>query len=48
MSCSRRPGDAAAVPGLLAATGADLAAAMTPEADPQARQRLFDRWVAEA
>ncbi len=42
------PGQAAAVPGLLAATGADLAAAMTPEADPQARQRLFDRWVAEA
>jgi len=42
------PGQAAAVPGLLAETGANLAAAMTPEADPQTRQRLFDRWVAEA
>ena len=42
------PGQPAAVPALLAATGADLAAAMTPEADPQARQRLFDRWVADA
>jgi hypothetical protein len=42
------PGQAAAVSGLVAATGAELAPVMTPEADPQERQRLFDRWAAEA
>jgi hypothetical protein len=42
------PAQAAAVPGLLAATGAGIAAVMTPDADPQDRQRLFDRWCADA
>jgi hypothetical protein len=42
------PGQAAAVPSLLAATSAMLAAAMMSDADRQVRQRLFDRWVAEA
>jgi hypothetical protein len=41
------PGEAAAVPALLTATAADLAALMTPTSDAQLRQRLFDRWVAE-
>ena len=42
------PGQAGAVSGLRAATGADVAPLMRTEADPQARQRLFDRWAAEA
>ena len=41
------PGNAGAVAGLRAATRAEIAAAMTADADPQVRQRLFDRWVAE-
>jgi hypothetical protein len=41
------PGEAAAVPGLLAATGSEIAAVMAPGADAQVRQRLFDRWIAE-
>jgi hypothetical protein len=41
------PGDAGAVSALRAATIAEVAAVMTSDADPQARQRLFDRWIAE-
>jgi len=41
------PAPAAAVAGLWAATGVDIAAVMLPDADPQLRQRLFDRWVGE-
>jgi hypothetical protein len=41
------PGDGAAVPALRAATAAEVTAAMAPDADPQLRQRLFDRWIAE-
>jgi hypothetical protein len=35
------------VPALRAATTAEIDAAMDAGADPQVRQRLFDRWVAE-
>jgi hypothetical protein len=35
------------VASLQVATSAEVAAVMTPDADPQVRQRLFDRWVAE-
>jgi hypothetical protein len=41
------PADAGAVPGLQAATTAEIAAVMAAGADPQVRQRLFDRWVGE-
>jgi hypothetical protein len=41
------PGDAAAVSALRVATIAEVTAAMAPDADPQVRQRLFDRWIAE-
>ena len=41
------PGDAGAVSTLRSATIAEISAAMTPDADPQVRQRLFDRWIAE-
>jgi hypothetical protein len=41
------PADAGAVSALRAATSAEIVAAMTSEADPQVRQRLFDRWIAE-
>jgi hypothetical protein len=41
------PADAAAVPGLRAATIAEIPVVMTADADPQVRQRLFDRWVGE-
>ncbi len=41
------PGDAAAVGGLRASTLGEIQAAMATNADPQIRQRLFDRWVAE-
>ena len=44
----RLPADASAVPGLRVATSGEIAAVMTATADPQIRQRLFDRWVAEA
>jgi hypothetical protein len=44
---SPRPGDAAAVAALRAATGGEIPAAMAPGADPQLRQRLFDRWIGE-
>ncbi len=43
----RLPADADAVPGLRVATSGEIAALMTATADPQVRQRLFDRWVAE-
>jgi hypothetical protein len=41
------PGDAGAVSALRVATIAEITAVMTSDADPQVRQRLFDRWVAE-
>jgi hypothetical protein len=41
------PSDAGAVSALRVATSAEVAAVMTSDADPQARQRIFDRWVAE-
>jgi hypothetical protein len=41
------PADAGAVPVLRAATVAEIAAVMAADADPQVRQRLFDRWVAQ-
>ncbi len=41
------PGNVGAVAALRAATIAEVTAVMNPEADPQVRQRLFDRWVAE-
>ena len=41
------PASPAPVAGLLAATGAGIAEAMAPAADPQRRQRLFDRWCAD-
>jgi hypothetical protein len=40
------PGDGSAVAALLTATAGELATVLTPDADPQLRQRLFDRWVA--
>ena len=42
-----QPGDAGTVAALRAATAAEITAAMAPEADPQVRQRLFDRWIGE-
>ncbi|WP_327085605.1 hypothetical protein OIE66_25020 [Nonomuraea sp. NBC_01738] len=41
------PGDAAAVPALLAATLTDVESVMSAGADPQLRQRLFDAWIGE-
>jgi hypothetical protein len=41
------PGQAGPIPGLLTETAALVPELMTPTADPQARQRLFDRWVAD-
>ncbi|HEY4632683.1 MAG TPA: hypothetical protein VIH00_02105, partial [Candidatus Limnocylindrales bacterium] len=41
------PADEAAAPGLRAATIAEIPTVMTADADPQLRQRLFDRWVSE-
>lgn len=41
------PGDAAAVAALRTATLPEIAEVMTEAADPQARQRLFDRWIGE-
>jgi len=43
----RQPGAAGAIAALQAATATEISAAMTPDADPQVRQRLFDRWIAE-